>query len=112
VRDAANTNLTELAPYGVKSADVKALPTGITTFAGMKTAPRSAKAARSGATGSVASLIGATRSLFRNQLDKMMTPFRKSNPDFYAGYFAARVIVNRAATQAPAPAGPSPAPKS
>jgi hypothetical protein len=38
----------------------------------------------------------------------MVTKFRKTNPDFYNGYFAARVIVNRAATH-PAP-GQSPAP--
>jgi hypothetical protein len=34
----------------------------------------------------------------------MVTKFRKTNPDFYNGYFAARVIVNRAATHA----GPKP----
>lgn len=111
VRDAANTNVAALGPYGVTAAEVKALATAITKFAGMKTAPRTAKAARSGATGSVASLISTTRSLFRNQIDKMMTPFRKSNPDFYTGYFAARVIVNRAATQGPPPASPPAPPK-
>ena len=37
----------------------------------------------------------------------MVTKFRKTNPDFYNGYFAARVIVNRAATHA-APKPPSP----
>jgi hypothetical protein len=43
--------------------------------------------------------VQSTRSLFRNQIDKLMTPFRKTKPEFYTGYFAARVIVNRAATQ-------------
>jgi hypothetical protein len=30
----------------------------------------------------------------------MVTKFRKRNPDFCNGYFAARVIVNRAASRA------------
>ncbi len=36
----------------------------------------------------------------------MVTKFRKTNPDFYNAYFAARVILNRAPSQAaPKPAG-------
>jgi len=35
--------------------------------------------------------------------------FKKANSDFYNGYFAARVIVNRAATHA-APKKPTPTP--
>lgn len=31
-----------------------------------------------------------------NEIDKMVTRFKKSNAEFYNGYFAARVIVNRA----------------
>jgi hypothetical protein len=49
----------------------------------------------------------------RNEIDKMVTKFRKTNPDFYNSYFAARVIVNRAASHAgPKPPAPpqSPAP--
>lgn len=40
------------------------------------------------------------RRIFRNEIDKTMSPFKKSNADFYNGYFAARVIVDRAATHA------------
>jgi hypothetical protein len=41
-----------------------------------------------------------------NEVDKIVTKFRKTNPDFYNGYFAARVILNRALSQAvPKPAG-------
>jgi hypothetical protein len=60
-------------------------------------------------------LIANARSIFRNEIDNMVTKFRKTNPDFYNGYFAARVIVNRAATHAApkppaAPQPPSPPP--
>jgi hypothetical protein len=41
-----------------------------------------------------------------NEVDKVVTKFRKTNPDFYDGYFAAPVILNRAPSQAvPKPAG-------
>ena len=47
--------------------------------------------------------IGNVRSIFRNELDKMVTKKKKTDADFYNGYFAARVIVNRAATLKPKP---------
>jgi len=58
-------------------------------------------------------LIANACSIFRKEIDKMVTKFRKTNPDFYNGYFAARVIVNRSATHAaparpPAPPPPTP----
>jgi hypothetical protein len=41
-----------------------------------------------------------------NEVDDMVAKFRKTNPDFYNGYFAARVILNRAPSDAaPKPAG-------
>jgi len=44
-----------------------------------------------------------------DQIDKMMTPFRESNPEFFRGYLSARVIVDRRATHA-APKKPPPTP--
>ena len=40
-------------------------------------------------------MIKTTRSIFRNEIDKLMTRFRKVNTEFYYGYFASRVIVDR-----------------
>ncbi len=50
-------------------------------------------------------------SILRNRLDKEMPAFKKLNPEFYAGYQAARVVVDRRghAGTAPAPA-PTPPP--
>ena len=52
--------------------------------------------------------VKSVKSILRNQLDKEMLLFKKSNPDFYAGYQAARVTVDRhghkgAPQPAPAP---------
>lgn len=104
----ANANIAALAAFGVVAADVTALDTARTTFAGMKTSPREAAAGRKAQTKSLPQLIGNVRSIFRNEVDKMMTPFKKSNAVFYNGYFAARTIVNRAATQKPKTATPTP----
>ncbi len=105
----ATTNIAALAAYGVVAADVTALDTAKTTFAGMKTSPREAAVGRKAQTQSLPQLIANVRSIFRNEIGKMMTPFKKSNADFYNGYFAARVIVNLAATHA-APKKPTPTP--
>jgi hypothetical protein len=120
VRDAATAHVGQLKDYQVENAEITALSEAITAFAGMKTAPRTAIASKSGATRSIASMVQSTRSVFRNQLDKLMTRFRRTHPEFYAGYFTARVIVNRAATRsakseggegpASAPSGPGPSP--
>jgi hypothetical protein len=49
---------------------------------------------------------------FRNEIDKLMSGFKKSSPDFYTGYFAARIIVDRPATIPPKEGGaPEPPPK-
>ncbi len=49
---------------------------------------------------SLAEAITFVRGIYRNELDKMMTRFRTTEPEFYKAYFAARVIVDRAATHA------------
>ena len=109
----ANDNIAAFGAYGVTAASVTALNDARTAFAGMKTAPREKAADRKAQTTSLPQLIANVRSIFRNEIDKMMTPFKKSNADFYNGYFAARVIVDRAATrptpkQQPAPKAKAP----
>jgi hypothetical protein len=42
-------------------------------------------------------------------IDKMMTAYRASNPDFYHGYFASRVVVDQKGTH-PGPVEPPPPP--
>lgn len=103
----ANDNLTALADYNVVAADVAALNNARTDFAEVKTSPRMATGDRRAQTESLPVLIGNVRSIFRNEIDKMVTK-KKSNVDFYNGYFAARVIVNRAATHKTTPATPTP----
>jgi hypothetical protein len=55
--------------------------------------------------------------MFRNEVDEIVTLFRKSNPDFYNGSSTARIVIDRAATRpakAPEPSAaatsPTPSP--
>src|SRR2546422_1190721 len=95
----ANDHATDLSGYGVSASEIAELDSLRTAFAKVKTAPRGAAVGRKTMTESLAEKIASARSIFRNELDKMVTKFKRTNPDFYTGYATARVIVNRAATQ-------------
>jgi hypothetical protein len=101
----ANLNFGALADYGILPADVTALDTARTAFVETKAVPREAVAQREAQNESLSPLIANVRSVFRNEIDKMMSPFKKSDPDFYHGYIAVRVVVDRAAPATP-PAPP------
>lgn len=105
----ATTNMAALADFEVTPAEVTALNNARSAFRDEQNAPRNMTAERSAQTQSLPQLIATARSIFRNELDKMMTRFKQSNADFYNGYFAARVIVDRAATHKTKPA-PTPGP--
>ena len=77
----------------------------------MKTAPRKTIATRAGYTETMLSVVRTVTSLLRNHLDKQMLMFKKTKPEFYAGYVSARVIIDRHGkgnarpTPTPTPAG-------
>ena len=104
----ATANLAALADYGVTAADVKVLDDLRVAFVPLKTAVPTAKAKKAGQTKTLPQAIRDNQTLLRKQLDRLMTKFKKKNPEFYAGYHTARTIVNRRSHHA-SPA-PSPAP--
>lgn len=91
----ATTNLAALADYNLVQADLDALDSLAKNFTKFKTAPRTGIAKRKGQTDTLPQAIDDNQSLIRRQLDKQMTKFKKTNPEFYAGYQAARLIVSR-----------------
>ena len=106
----ATANLAVLADYDIDQADVTELDGWTAKFYGVKNAVRAAIAGRSGETQTMPQLISANTSLLRNRLDKQMTKFKKSNPEFYAGYQSARVIVDRGGGGGSTPTPPTPPP--
>jgi hypothetical protein len=113
VVDAATNQLAALADYGVTAATRDELKTALDLFANKKESTREAVVERKVETLSLPEGIASVRSIFRNELDKLMNAFRKPDPDFYKAYFTARIIVNRAATipkKPEPPPTPPPAP--
>jgi hypothetical protein len=104
----ANDNVAALADFDVVAGDVSALTAARKTFAGIMSSPRQAAIGRKTQTDSLPQLIANVRSIFRNEIDKMVTKKKKANPDFYSGYFAARIIVNLAASHAAPKTPPAP----
>lgn len=102
-------NLAALVDYNITQADITALDGLTDQFHGVKTAPRKAIATRAGQTKTLPPAVKSVTSLLRNHLDKQMLMFKKSNPEFYAGYASARVIMDRGSRKGSSPA-PAPAP--
>ena len=107
----ATASLTALADYGIAQADVDELNTLTVDFGKKKKALQTAAATRSGQTKTLPQAIKDNQSLLRLQLDKQMTKFKKTNPEFYAGYHAARVTINRRSHHTGKQPTPAPAPQ-
>ncbi len=92
------TNLTALAPFLVTQADLDELAILKTRFAGVKSAPRLAIVGRATQTESLPEALNNTSRLLHRRLDRQMSRFRRTHPEFFAGYEKARIIINRSAT--------------
>ena len=108
ISELATANIAALAGYNITAADVTALDNLTTAFHGAKTEPRAAVVDRKKQTDTLPGAIADVRSILRNRLDKQMTTYRRTNGEFYAGYLAARVIVDRGGGGGKKPAPPAP----
>jgi hypothetical protein len=90
----ANARKTALAGLNVTPANLDELTQALERFNTSKTNPRATTAARKVQTASLASLIREALAILRNQIDRMMNLFSRTNPDFVAEYRAARVVVD------------------
>jgi hypothetical protein len=100
----AKANMPALADHLVTDADVEELEELTRDFDGIKNQPRTVIAGRAGETATLPDLLTAVTDLLRDRLDKQMTKFRLSHPEFYAGYLSARVVVDRGGSAAAKPA--------
>jgi len=95
IGDLATTNLVALAGYNVTQAHLTGLAGMTTQFQGAKTKPREAVVDRKKETDLIQPVVSSLLSTLRRQLDRQMVNFKRTNPEFYRGYVAARVIVDR-----------------
>ena len=96
----ANARKPALATVQVTQANIDEFDQAIQNFNAAKAAPRTRTADRVAQTQSLSELIREVNEILRNQIDPLVNLFRRTNTDFVAGYKAARVIVDRAASHA------------
>jgi hypothetical protein len=107
----ANAKKTELVAMQVTQANRDELNQALQDFNTSKTNPRKATVERMTQTQSLPTLIREASSILRDQIDRLVNMFRRTNPGFVTGYNAARVIIDRAASHAtPKAAGGAPPP--
>lgn len=94
----ANSRKTDLAAFNVTQANLDEFDQALQDFKAAKAKPRTATAERAAQTESLPSLIRDTSGILRNEIDRLVNLFRRTNPDFVAGYRTARAIVDRAAS--------------
>ena len=92
--------------YGVTAADLTELTTLTTGYDQLKTAPRDATVDRKVVTLALPEAITYVRGIYRNELDKLMTRFKRPQRDFFAAYTAARIIIDLPGTHPKKPAAP------
>lgn len=112
VASLATQNLGPLAEYMVTQDDITELVQLIGEFSLLKTAPRIAVVERSSSTNALPELSAEASRILRGRIDKMVSKFRNTHPEFVAKYRSARVIVDRvgSTTKSKAPNAPAPAP--
>ena len=88
-------NLPNMADYGLTEAKITDLKNSFDTFLLLSGKPRQYQIASVVATASLKELFSQTSDLFEEQLDPTMKQFKISDPKFYKGYLAARVVVDK-----------------
>jgi len=97
-----NTRKTELATFQVTEANIEELDQALQDFNEAKSGPRQATTSRMVQTESLPALVRDANDILRNQIDRLMSLFSRTHPEFVSNYRAARAIVNRAASHAAA----------
>jgi len=94
VHDAAQGVLEHLAPYGVTEETLASLRVRIEAATAGIHLPRTAVTSRRAATQRLVALFREVDGLFKDGIDRLVLRLRKSQPQFYADYRAARQLVD------------------
>jgi hypothetical protein len=86
--------LTALADYGVAEPQITDLKNSFNNFLALNGQPRQYRISSVVATESLKELFTQSSKLLRRKLDKVMKRFKNTDPKFYKGYLAARVVVD------------------
>lgn len=94
IYNTANSNAAALVAYGITPAMLTAFQQAITDYATIVPKPKSAKAARAAFTKSINLQMKDIDALLKKQLDKLLTAFKPTKPDFVNTFKAGRVIID------------------
>jgi len=87
-------NVSALNEYSVTEESAAMLDSLCGRFSSGSSAPRVAISERKAANESLDDLFGKADDILKNVIDRLMVPYKTSNPDFYSAYKSARKIVN------------------
>ena len=96
IKKAANDNLAALADYGVTAATLTALQTDMDNYSGSVAKPRLAKTQKTTDNKNVKATMKEIDNILKEEMDKTVVAFRKTNPDFVTKYKEVRKIVDPA----------------
>jgi hypothetical protein len=94
IHDLAETNKVALKDYGVTDEKLAALQTKIDAYAAAVPKPRSAIAGRKTTKANIRQLFKQADAVLIDQMDRLVNDFAADHPEFVAGYFNARIIVD------------------
>lgn len=94
IADLAAENLNELEPYQVTENEVRSLKEAITAFSDNLPATRVSVSEKKAANMMLKELFVQTDALLKNQMDRLMVRFRKTQPRFYDNYRNLRHVIN------------------
>lgn len=98
IYNTAYANAAALVSYGVTTAMLSAFQQAITDYATIVPKPKSAKAARTAFAKSINLQMKDIDALLKKQLDKLLTAFKPTKPDFVNTFKAGRVIIDPSTT--------------
>lgn len=90
----AGQYIKDLVSYNITQTDVDALQQLATRYETAVPEPRAAVTVRMAAGDKLTGLVAQADDLLKNQMDRLVEPYRRTAPDFYNAYQNARYIVN------------------
>ncbi len=88
-------HLKALSDYGVAQDQITDLKNSFDQFLSLQGQPRQYRIAGKQATQSLLTLFANTSNLLNNKMDKIVKRFKRTDINFYNGYLAARIIVDK-----------------
>lgn len=94
IRDAASANLAVLAPFGITAALLTSFTSAINNFTASVPAPRNAVSQRKAQAEEIKKMMKDADTILKEQMDKLISNFKSSNPQFVTAYKSNRVIID------------------